>query len=514
MKPISAEDDGACMRFNNRFFGIAVALAALILAYYNSLSISSFVISDSDPYTYGIVVMLMGIVFLFLGVRDKRLEPSPTAVWIGAGSVLVAAYVLLLAYARVALSFWFISYRVDVLLIPVFLAGIVLGVFGAQGLARLKYQIIYLFFASGIVLSPLISLNASFTGLNAELVYALIKALGLPVVRSGLVISAASSGSISIASTCADIAAFIAIALFMIPLAYFYEGNPKRKLEWVASSVVLLFIFNIFRMSLIAVLWAYYGVGEAVATFHLFIGSVLFYASIIIMILVAGKFGLRLPYLRDYISESRKKIRLAANMRYAAVWAVAAGALAFALTVPYASSLNFGYYGFSGALSAEQSASIGGFLESSIRNAGYSEAYIGNESGYYAFALTNVTSGSRYVLLFNYGKGNGMGVPAFPKAGNITYTYETRHGLALNTFLGVVNGTRVAVDQFSMPYNASGRFVQLNYYFVSNSTNAGYCRYEGGYYGGLYTALYNAMLFRTVAAQPMCVAYGYLNSVG
>ena len=502
------------MRLNNRFFGIIVALAALVLAYYNSLSISSFVISDSDPYTYGIVVMLMGLVFLFLGVRDKRLEPSPAAKWIVAGSALVAAYVLLLAYARVALSFWFISYRVDALLIPVFLAGIVLGVFGPRGLVRLKYQIIYLFFASGIVLSPIIALNASFTSVNAGLVYTLIKALGIPVLRNGLVISAASSGSISIASTCADIAAFMAIALFMIPLAYFYEGRPRRKLEWVVSGVALLFIFNIFRMSLIAVLWAYYGIGEAVATFHLFIGSVLFYASIIIMILIAGKFGLRLPYLRDYIIESRKKIRLSTNMRYAAVWAVAAGVLALALTVPYSSSLDFGYYGFSGALSAEQSASIGGFLESSVRSAGYTETYIGNESGYYAFALTNATSGNKYVLLFNYGTEDGSGVPIFPKAGNMTYTYETQSGVALTSFLGIVNGTRATVDQFSIPYNASGRFVQLNYYFVSNSTNASYCRYEGGYVDDAYTALYNAMLLRTVAVKPMCVAYNYLSSVG
>ena len=502
------------MRFNNRFFGIIVALAALILAYYNSLSISSFVISDSDPYTYGVVVMLMGLVFLFLGVRDKHLEPSPTAVWIGAGSALVVAYALLLAYARVALSFWFISYRIDVLLIPVFLAGIVLGVFGPRGLLRLKYQIIYLFFASGVVLSPLIALNASFTGLNAGLVYALIKALGIPVVRSGLVISAASSGSISIASTCADIAAFIAIALFMVPLAYFYEGKPTKKFEWVVSGVALLFVFNIFRMSLIAVLWAYYGIGEAVATFHLFVGSVLFYASIIIMILIAGKFRLRLPYLRDYIIGSRKSGKLSPNMRYAAVWAVAAGLIALVLTAPYSSALNFGYYGFSKSLSAEQSASIGGFLESSIRNAGYSEAYIGNESGYYAFALTNATSGSRYVLLFNYGAGSRTEVPAFPRAGSRTYTYETQHGVALTAFLGTVNGTMVAVDQFSMPYNASGKFVELNYYFVSSPANASYCGYEGGYVDGIYTALYNAMLLRTVAVQPMCVAYSYLNSVG
>ena len=501
------------MRLNNRFFGVIVALAALILAYYNSLSISSFVISDSDPYTYGIVVMLMGMVFLFLGVRDKRLEPSPKAAWIGAGSAIVAAYALLLAYARVSLSFWFISYRVDVLLIPIFLAGIILGVFGPSGLSRLKYQIVYLFFASGVVLSPLIALNAPFTGLNAGLVYSLIKALGVPVVRNGLVISAASSGSISIASTCADIAAFIAIALFMIPLAYFYDGKPKKKLEWVASGVALLFIFNIFRMSLIAVLWAYYGIGEAVATFHLFIGSVLFYASIIIMILVAGKFGMKLPFLRDYMIERRKSRRLGVDMRYVAVWAVAAGAVAFALTIPYSSALNFGYYGFSGALSPEQSASIGGFLESSIRAAGYSETYIGNESGYYTFALTNTTSGRQYVLLFNYGAENGGGMPAFPKAGNRTYTYETRDGVSLTAFSGNVNGTRVAIDQFSVPYNASGRSVELNYYFISNSTGASYCRYDGGYVNGIYTAMYNAMLLRTASVQPMCIAYDYLDSV-
>ena len=505
------------MRFNNRFFGVMVALAALIMAYYNSLSISSFVISDSDPYTYGIVVMLMGLVFLFLGVRDKRLEPSPTIAWMGAGSALVAAYVLLLAYARVALSFWFVSYRVDVLLIPVFLAGIVLGVFGPRGLVRLKYQIVYLFLASGVVLSPLIALNASFTGMNAGLVYSVIKAIGVPVVRNGLVISAAASGSISIASTCADIAAFIAIALFMVPLAYFYEGKPKRKFEWVVSGVALLFVLNIFRMSLIAVLWAYYGIGEAVATFHLFIGSVLFYASIIIMILVSGRFGMKLPYLRDYIIEpksAKKAKKPAVEMKYVAVWAFAAGVVALVLTLPYSSSLNFGYYGFSGTLSQEQSASIGGFLESSIKNAGYSEAYIGNESGYYTFVLTNNTSGSKYVMLFNYGTENGGGVPAFPKAGNMTYTYETRQGVALTAFSGMVNGTDVAVDHFSMPYNATGRFVQLNYYFVSNSTASEYCAYNGGYVNGIYTALYNAMLLRADKVQPMCIAYSYLNEVG
>jgi hypothetical protein len=118
------------------------------------------------------------------------------------------------------------------------------------------------------------------------------------------------------------------------------------------------------------------------------------------------------------------------------------------------------------------------------------------------------------VLLFNYGAGSRTEVPAFPRAGNRTYTYETQHGVALTAFLGTVNGTMVAVDQFSMPYNASGKFVELNYYFVSSPANASYCGYEGGYVDGIYTALYNAMLLRTVAVQPMCVAYSYLNSVG
>ena len=497
------------MRYNRRFLGIVVLLIALILAYYNSLSITGFAISDSNPYTYSVVVMLMGMIFLFLGIKEKKLEPTGNALAMVCGTAIIAAYIVVLAVARASLSFWFMTYRIDVLLIPIFLLGAVVAIFGREGVYRLKYQIAYMVLASGLIIEPLVSLNSGFTNFNAGLVYSIIKSIGVPVLRNGLSIYASSSSSIAIATTCADIAAFIALGLFLLPLLYFYEGKASRKIAWLVSGIALLFVLNIFRMMLIAVLWAYYGIGEAVATFHIFIGSTLFYASIIIMILLANRFGIRMPFLRDYVI-SRKKVSYSGLGRLA-VYGIAVGIIALVVTLPYSHSIDYGYYNFSGNLTHEQHSLVLGFLESSLTSEGYSVAYLGNESGKYAFELYNGTVPGNYLLLFNYSRGMAKLYYQNNSVGS-EYTYIIGNGVSLVSFAGNESNISASVDQFSFPYNVNGRYVSLNYYFVGNST-AQKCRPAIGPVNQFETSLYNALLLRTNAPEPMCAAYGYLNSV-
>ncbi len=62
----------------------------------------------------------------------------------------------------------------------------------------------------------------------------------------------------------------------------------------MASGLVLLFVLNLLRMTLIAGLWIVSGPTAALSTIHLFAGILLFYLAIIVMMLVAGKFGLGL----------------------------------------------------------------------------------------------------------------------------------------------------------------------------------------------------------------------------
>ena len=48
---------------------------------------------------------------------------------------------------------------------------------------------------------------------------------------------------------------FIALAFFLIPIAYLYDGKTKKKILWVASGLALLLVLNLVRMASISLAW-------------------------------------------------------------------------------------------------------------------------------------------------------------------------------------------------------------------------------------------------------------------
>jgi Transmembrane exosortase (Exosortase_EpsH). len=198
MMPISAEDIGVCVvlfgSYRLRVVGISALLAGFILAAMNSIRITGLSVSDSDPSTYIIVVMLMLLVAIVLSVKyapDPELKKSNVAI----GLSLLAIYVLAISYARGAMSFLFISYRIDALLFPIILASLIILIFGIKGLKRMKFLVIYSIFASPLLLLPTFQISSPFTAFNAYVVFDTLKAIGIPVLKSNLTIIAAIFGA-------------------------------------------------------------------------------------------------------------------------------------------------------------------------------------------------------------------------------------------------------------------------------------------------------------------------------
>ena len=222
------------------------------------------------------------------------------------------------------------------LLLPIAIAALAALTFGLENVPKFKGVLLYALLASPAVLLPVLNLYLAFTTFNAQIIFQIMKPFvtGASYVVPGTI--SANGYSIGIGQACVSIGIFIALALFVTPLAYLYDGKATRKILWVSGALALLFLLNIFRMLGVAYVWLTYGPNVTVAFIHEFIGAFLFYIVIIVMSLAAGKFGLRLglysPKSKNVATKQRKGL-VAAASRYAALAIVLA--LLFSLAYAY-----------------------------------------------------------------------------------------------------------------------------------------------------------------------------------
>ncbi len=442
--------------------GVSVLLSAFLLASINSMAASSLSVLDTDPGTYVIVVMLMLFVFMLFSLKeDLRFEYRKRN--LAYGGALFAAYLLLASYLRVALSSEFQSFRVDALMFPLLLAAMIAALFGIDGIKRMRYLIVYSVFASPLILLPVLSLNNAFAQANTAVVYGFLRAIGAPVENSGLVISAARASSITISSTCVSLGIFAAMAMFLLPLAYMYEGRRASKALWFVSGCALLLAMNVLRMLLLSLMWAYYGIGAAIGAFHAVAGQVLFYVAIVAMVLLACKYGLYIKKAargRSRKRDSRVPMALAAPSSFV----VALGLAAFVVSSQYGAALYAPALLFSGNASSVSGAAIQAAGLRSLENAGTSIVQIGSLAPGYVFALQGNSSGSStYVVLTPLaGPARGAIVTAYDSLSGAR-AYIMRNGITLKSAIARSGNLTFDVNYFAIPYNFSGSYLSINY---------------------------------------------------
>ncbi|MEM3290379.1 MAG: archaeosortase/exosortase family protein [Candidatus Micrarchaeaceae archaeon] len=327
------------MRHYTKGIGIVVFAIAIVVMLLTSLSITSFSILDTDPTTYVIVPMLMLPLFALFAAKNK-LIPRPSAKSTILGVCLFAVFIALAIYLRLAFSILYMSFKVDMLLMPLGFAAIAIILFGFKNLSSFKSILIYTLFASPIFLTPLVGVNQGFARLNTAVVYSIIHAFDSSAAYMPPLSIRAGGYLIGIGTTCAGIGMLIGIVFFLIPVAYFYNGRLSRKVYWIVAAFALLLLLNIARMSAIGYLWIASGPNAAVSFVHNFAGMLLFYADIIVMLVAAPLFGLRMPFTKR---TQRRSLSSLATLRLASPSIFAALALSFAylaITANYSTALN------------------------------------------------------------------------------------------------------------------------------------------------------------------------------
>jgi exosortase/archaeosortase family protein len=276
-----------------RGIGIAVFLVAVIVLIAPLFLTTPFSISDTDPFSYVIVPLLMIPLFVLFSAKGLP-EPNVRARDLAAGSALFAAFILIALSARFYLSFLYASFRVDMLLLPLAFAALATLLFGLDRIKNFRGLMLYSVFASPAVLFLVLNSYGAFTSFNTLIVYDFVK-LFVPSASYLAPLSISANGySIGIGQACISLGIFAAMALFLVPIAYLYAGKAARKVLWVSSGVALLFVLNIGRMLTVAYAWLTYGPSSTIALVHASAGVILFYVATAAMVLVAGKYGLSL----------------------------------------------------------------------------------------------------------------------------------------------------------------------------------------------------------------------------
>jgi exosortase/archaeosortase family protein len=320
----------------DRNSAIAAMMLCIIILLATSFYITPAGISDTDPSTYVVVPILMLPLFILFTFKSD-IEPAAKRRDVAIGATLFAAFIALTVILRIYFSFYFISFRLDLLLIPLAIAALASILFGVFSIGRFKGAMAYAILASPSLIYPLFKTSGAFAQINTIAVYDVIKLFIAGVHYSAPITIAANGYNIGIGTACVSIGIFLALAFFLIPIAYLYDGKAGKKALWVASGIVLLLVLNLVRMTSISLVWLAYGPNQTALFVHTFIGVVLFYVVIALMILISRFYGLEIRKAKKSDKKKRKQSEAGA---LGVVIAIAFSLAYLLLTLNYSSSTN------------------------------------------------------------------------------------------------------------------------------------------------------------------------------
>jgi exosortase/archaeosortase family protein len=458
------------MNLNYKQVAIAVFLIALIIMLANSFLATQPNILDTDPSTYIIVPIIM-IPLLALFTFKKNIDIKTDLKSIVIGFVVFVIFVLCTVYLRSIFSFVFMSYRLDLFILPLGIAGISIMLFGFKSINYFKALLIYTLFASPILLSPIFAVNASFAQMNTIIVYSIIHFFAGNAVYIQPITIKLNGYMLGIGESCAGIGALIAIIMFLVPVAYLYDGKSINKVYWVLSGFLLLLLLNILRMFVIAFAWFRYGPNASTSFAHSFAGIFIFYISLIVIILIANYFGLKIRTIKRSAKKHITKGKLS-NSKYIAIamaLALACSLFYYVLSLNYSSSIAVSpiYFEHVGSLNSNSS-SFDNFVSGSVNTTGWltKEFTISNLSSIIFFVNKTFNTTNPVVLFITSPN------PLEQKSllSNVSIigksNYLTQEGLNVEVYELKSNNTVLFVTEELMPYVSGNNIIMVEEFMV------------------------------------------------
>ena len=383
-----------------------ILLGLIALAYPWSLVTLSRSVTLQTPLAY---LALVPVVSLLLARVALTRQPAPRPIHdrqldyiIGLGLVFVAAGILLFLPDSLRSRFWL--YRIDLLSLPFFVAGVVTLFYGVRRLWALRIPVLFLFLAWPVPYLPLVGDGLrAFTDLSISAAAAVSQVLPV-VVPSGsegtfIVQNAQQPFTVLIAAACAGVNSMVGFLVIGLALTYVVHGPLWRKAIWLIDGLVLVWLFNLLRIESIFVTGALFGRGAAYDVLHPVAGLIFFNIAILIMFALIRVFGLSWrPPIEEDGQSALTAPRGVTNARRA-------GLVALAFVLAFA-AVNAGYARFQSVLGDLVSARLQPFAIETLQIDGWrgrhvatnqqGKQFFGESSEWDRYFLTSSPRGELY----------------------------------------------------------------------------------------------------------------------
>jgi exosortase/archaeosortase family protein len=311
----AASPDGLLLRRT------ALAVGLIVVAFHYTLQTVARTLSTETPLAYLGLVPVIAILLAAAMVRPQEGEPAihdrQLDYIVGVPLLIAALSFDVVMPVRLSTLFWLD--RLDLVSLPVFVAGTVCLLFGVRTLWRLRVPVLFLTLAWPLPYSTLlVNWLTAFTsstlgGLNLllRLVHVATaepaQGLGTYFVHQGH-----TGFQVSVASACSGVNGIVGYVLVVAAFLTVVVGTWRAKIVWFGLGLVAVWTSNVLRIFMILVVGAHWGETLAIDVLHPIAGLVLFNAVILGMVLVMGRFGLEMSF-----AGSRSRADLTSHLRQA-----------------------------------------------------------------------------------------------------------------------------------------------------------------------------------------------------
>lgn len=279
----------------------ALAVLLVVAAYRVTFSTLLESLSLDTPLAHLALVPLISLGLIVVGakraagppIHDRQLD------WIvGTPLVLAALAANFILPGQMSTEFW--VYRVDLLSLPLFVAGVIALLFGTRMLWRVRVGVLFLFLAWPYPYSQMLERWLTpFTAVTVHAVSAAVKAVPVATPRPGENINAlftvkhaGETFDLSVASECSGANGLIGFCLVGLAFVFAARGRRWKKVAWLLAGAATVWALNVVRILIIFGAGRQWGETVAIDGFHPVIGLVVFNAGVLIMALLMRRFGM------------------------------------------------------------------------------------------------------------------------------------------------------------------------------------------------------------------------------
>ncbi len=304
-------------------------LLFIVVAYRYSLQTLVQEMGQESPLAYLGLIPFIALLLAVALARPQAGEPDIHDRYldyiVGVPLITLALLLLLFAPAAVPSVYWL--HRVDLLSLPLFVAGAISLAFGMRALVRIRAAVAFLLLAWPWPYIVFLDRELNwFTDTTAAAVKAMLHLIPVASVAPDgdfLVAHGANpsqSFTLTVSSACSGINSGLGFLIVGGAAAILMRGRRSLRILWLVAGAALMFVVNVARILLVLAAGRQWGEQFAIDVLHPLIGLVMILVATLVMLLLLPRFHLSLDHLvglrrRDLSSKAvvRAKTRRAAG---------------------------------------------------------------------------------------------------------------------------------------------------------------------------------------------------------